>query len=299
MFIRELEIKNYRGFDDFSLKNIAVPDNTNLGSGLNVILGENGCGKTSILDAIALALGSYKVDSFSFHDLHKADSRATIIAKADTDFTAKKLYSGDFQANGLCFKGYLRERSGGSLDRMVVTQSLLLSDEIEEGKPDLRADLKGTFGEARYNQEYQIIDVDFRIGSIVSGVSNKTEFDRTLEHLNYHYVRDVDDKSDVNGTIKGELAKVNKSTVLSSSVKKFNELTNLKVELRHVDNSELFSRSFLAQKIDENNYVSIDRIGKGYQLLLALLVKKEVAKTKKHDLIVMVDEAEMHLHPSL
>lgn len=299
MFIRELEIKNYRGFDDFSLKDIAVPDNTSLGSGLNVILGENGCGKTSILDAVALALGSYKVDSFSFHDLHKADSRATITAKADADFAVKKLYRGDFQANGLCFKGYLRERSGGSLDRMVVTQSLLLSDEIEEGKLDLRADLKGTFGEARYNQEYQIIDVDFRIGSIVSGMSNKTEFDRTLEHLNYHYVRGVDDKSDVNGAINGELAKVNKSTVLSSSVKRFNELTNLKIELRHVDNSELFSRSFLAQKIDENHYVSIDRMGKGYQLLLALLVKKEVAKTKRHDLIVMIDEAEMHLHPSL
>ena len=299
MFIRELEIKNYRGFDDFSLKNIAVPDNTNSGSGLNVILGENGCGKTSILDAIALALGSYKVDSFSFHDLHKADPRATITAKADTDFTAKKLYRGDFQANGLCFKGYLRERSGGSLDRMVVTQSLLLSNEIEEGKPDLRADLKGTYGEARYNQEYQIIDVDFRVGAIVSGVSNKTEFDRTLEHLNYHYIRDVDDKSDVNDAINSELVKVNRSTALSSSVKRFNELTNLKIELRHVDSSELFSRSFLAQKIGENNYVSIDRIGKGYQLLLALLVKKEVAKTKKYDLIVMIDEAEMHLHPSL
>ena len=299
MFIRELEINNYRGFDDFGLKNIAVPDNTNSGSGLNVILGENGCGKTSILDAIALTLGSYKVDSFSFHDMHKADSRATITAKADTDFTAKKLYGGNFQANGLCFKGYLRERSGGSLDRMVVTQNLLLSDEIAEGKPDLRADLKGTYGEARYNQEYQIIDVDFRVGAIVSGVSNKTEFDRTLEHLNYHYIKDVDNKLDINGAINSELVKVNRSTVLSSSVKRFNELTNLKVELRHVDSSELFSRSFLAQKIDENNYVSIDRIGKGYQLLLALLVKKEVAKTKKHDLIVMIDEAEMHLHPSL
>ncbi len=299
MFIRELEIKNYRGFDDFSLKNIAAPDNTNLGSGLNVILGENGCGKTSILDAIALALGSYKVDSFSFHDLHRIKSKAIIDARANADFTAKKLYRGEFQANGLRFKGYLRERPGGSLDKMVVTQNLLLSDKIKEGKPDLRADLKGTYGEARYNQEYQIIDVDFRVGAIVSGVSNKTEFDRTLEHLNYHYIRDVDDKSDVNDAINSELVKVNRSTALSSSVKRFNELTNLKIELRHVDSSELFSRSFLAQKIGENNYVSIDRIGKGYQLLLALLVKKEVAKTKKHDLIVMIDEAEMHLHPSL
>lgn len=299
MFIRELEIKNYRGFDDFSLKNIAVPDNTNSGSGLNVILGENGCGKTSILDAIALVLESYKVDSFSLHDLRNVDLSTVITARANDDFKVKKLYNGSFQANGLRFKGYLRERSGGSLDRMIVVQNLLLSNEIEEGKPDLRADLKGTFGEARYDQEYQIIDVDFRVGSIVSGVSNKTDFDRTLEHLNYHYIKNVKDKTNINDIINSELTKVNKSTVLGNSVRKFNELTGLKVELRHIDNGELFSKSFLAQKIDDNNYVSIDRIGKGYQLLLALLVKKEVAKTKKHDLIVMIDEAEMHLHPSL
>ena len=299
MFIRELEIKNYRGFDDFSLKNIAVPDNTNSGSGLNVILGENGCGKTSILDAIALALGSYKVDSFSFHDLHKADSRAFITVRANTDFTVKKLYRGDFQANGLCFKGYLRERSGGSLDRMVVTQSLLLSDEIEEGKPDLRADLKGTFGEPRYQQECQIIDVDFRVGSITSGSINKTEFDRFLEHLNYHYVKDVENKVDINKFINTELQKTDQITALSAAVKSFNRQTGLNVELRHIRDGELFSNSFLAQRVDNNKYVSIDRVGKGYQLLLALLVKKEVAKSKKHDLIVLLDEAEMHLHPLL
>lgn len=299
MFIREIEIKNYRALKQFNLSDIAVPDKENAGSGLNVILGENGCGKTSILDAIALGLNSYKIDGFSIHDLPETNAKVDIALKAESPFKVKKLFSGDFQANGMRFNGYIRTRAGGSLDRTIVTQNLLLSDEIKKGKPDLRADLKGTFGEPRYQQECQIIDVDFRVGSIASGSINKTEFDRFLEHLNYHYVKDVDNKVDINKFINIELQKADQSTALSAAVKSFNQQTGLNVELRHIRDGELFSNSFLAQCVDNNKYVSIDRIGKGYQLLLALLVKKEVAKSKKHDLIVLLDEAEMHLHPSL
>ena len=299
MFIREIEINNYRALKQFNLSDIAVPDKENAGSGLNVILGENGCGKTSILDAIALGLNSYKVDGFSIHDLSETEVKADVILKAESSFKVKKLFSGDFRANGLRFNGYIRTRASGSLDRTIVTQSLLLSDEIEEGKPDLRADLKGTFSEPRYQQEYQIIDVDFRVGPIASGSINKTEFDRFLEHLNYHYVKDVDDKTDINELINIELQKTNQSTALSAAVKSFNQQTELNVELRHIRDGELFSNSFLAQRSDENRFIPINRMGRGYQLLLALLVKKELAKSKKYDLVVMLDEAEMHLHPLL
>ena len=299
MFIREIEIRNYRALKQFNLSDIAAPDGENAGSGLNVILGENGCGKTSILDAIALGLNSYKIDGFSIHDLSETNAKVDIALKAESPFKVKKLFSGDFHANGMRFNGYIRTRASGSLDRTIVTQSFLLSDEIEEGKLDLRADLKGTFGEPRYQQEYQIIDIDFRVGSIASGSINKTEFDRFLEHLNYHYVKDVDDKTDINGLINNELLKTEQSTALGTAVKSFNQQTGLNVELRHIRDGELFSNSFLAQRSSENRFIPTDKMGKGYQLFLALLVKKELAKSKKQDLIIMLDEAEMHLHPLL
>lgn len=299
MFIKEVDIKNCRALKDFKLPEIAVPDGVNAGSGLNIILGENGCGKTSILDAIALGLCSYKVEGFSIHDLSDIEERADIVLKSDSQFNVKRLFRGDFQANGMKFCGYIRERSSGSLDKVVVFQNLLLSDAIEEGKPDLRADLKGTFGEPRYQQDYQIIDADFRVGSITSGTANKTEFDRFLEHLNYNYIKKAESKEDINSAINTELRKAEANTPYSDAVRNFNKLTGLNIELRHTRDGELFSNSFLADKVEEDKFIPVDRIGKGYQLLLALLVKKELAKRKKHNLILLLDEAEMHLHPSL
>jgi DNA repair exonuclease SbcCD ATPase subunit len=56
MFIKKIEIKNFRIFPsdkNFEIDNIKIP-NGNLGSGLTVLVGENGCGKTTILEALAL-----------------------------------------------------------------------------------------------------------------------------------------------------------------------------------------------------------------------------------------------------
>ncbi len=63
MLISKITIKNFRLFspdNDFVIEDINTPDGTNNGSGLNVFVGENGSGKTAILDALALPILEYK-----------------------------------------------------------------------------------------------------------------------------------------------------------------------------------------------------------------------------------------------
>ena len=48
MFLKKIDIENFRLFDkNFIVDNFNIPDNTKEGSGLTLIVGENGCGKTS------------------------------------------------------------------------------------------------------------------------------------------------------------------------------------------------------------------------------------------------------------
>ena len=46
-------MENYKLFDkEFIIDDFNVPDGYNIGSGLNLIVGENGCGKTTLLNEL-------------------------------------------------------------------------------------------------------------------------------------------------------------------------------------------------------------------------------------------------------
>lgn len=51
MFIKSLIIKNLKCFKDKTFENLAIPNGAK-GSGLNILIGENGNGKTTLLEAI-------------------------------------------------------------------------------------------------------------------------------------------------------------------------------------------------------------------------------------------------------
>ncbi len=51
IFIKKLSINNFKCFEKQDI-DFNVPDNTNEGSGLNILVGENGNGKTTVLEAI-------------------------------------------------------------------------------------------------------------------------------------------------------------------------------------------------------------------------------------------------------
>lgn len=53
MYLRSIHIKNFRKLQDFSVEFI---------EGLNLLVGENDCGKSSIIDAIKLVTGTQSND---------------------------------------------------------------------------------------------------------------------------------------------------------------------------------------------------------------------------------------------
>ena len=85
MILRELRISNFKMFEDMEL--IFEP-------GFNLILGDNGVGKTTILEAAAVALSGFFIgmEDVSARNIYKDDVRYQIIK--DSNGTPNKSYSG-------------------------------------------------------------------------------------------------------------------------------------------------------------------------------------------------------------
>ena len=89
MFIKKITIQNFRLFpaeSTFEIDNLNIPDNQNEGSGINLFVGENGCGKTSLLEAFSLPLLAYKTESFSLGDFFDPNQKTNIHVFSEKNF---------------------------------------------------------------------------------------------------------------------------------------------------------------------------------------------------------------------
>ena len=147
MYISNVLIKNYRLFKsdkDYELKDLNIPDMTNDGTGITIIAGENGLGKTTILDAIASTMLEYKADLFDINDINKLDEKTEIKVYADKPFKVLGTFPNtEYEFNGISFMGGIRDRGNKSfLQSMVVHDQIFLKvnpdDKPKDGSPELR-----------------------------------------------------------------------------------------------------------------------------------------------------------------
>ena len=83
MFLSELQVKGFRLFKD--------PTTVKLHRGLNLLVGENGCGKSSVIDAIRILLNE---PEFFHRGLREEDFLSRIWRKHFADIT--NFYFGHF-----------------------------------------------------------------------------------------------------------------------------------------------------------------------------------------------------------
>ncbi len=120
-----------------------------------------------------------------------------------------------------------------------------------------------------------------------------------MEDFNYQYVKKVSIENlneDLDNKIKKDKVENN---FLSQAVKKFQEISGSQIKLDFLDNYEPFKNAFLAARKDNNQQISLSNLGSGYEMIFALLYSFYLAQQSGKELIVLIDEPELHLHPRL
>lgn len=310
MFISKVEIKNYKLFsteDNFEIKDFNVPDNSNIGSGLTVIVGENGCGKTTVLEAIASTLLEYKADSFNINDMNNPDKETKIIIESKDVFQVKGTFPNtEFNAKGFRFIGKTRERTNKSkLLSLTVTDQLYINTEEgkpKEGSPDLRVSVTNSFGTKRYT-ELDVLYLDKnRLYQTRAGMYNSTRFDRIMEDFNFQYYKNNKQKDSVENLNTGLNDKIKKgleNKYLEEAIKKFNDISGYSVKLNFIDNYLPFTKANFVVETEANLQIDLASLGSGYEMMFSLIYSYYMSKQNGKKLIILIDEPELHLHPKL
>lgn len=159
MYLSEIRIENFRLFGD-----AAAALNMPLHSGLNVLAGQNEAGKSAIIDAIRLALGTTSQDFFRIED---------------TDFHFSGSFANQFAIR--CKFDGLSEADGGSVAEHLT---------FESDKPVLFINYIATRSQGQGGRRR--INVEVRSGRDADGPTIETAARRFLEATYLRPLRDAD-----------------------------------------------------------------------------------------------------------
>lgn len=306
MFIKKITIQNFRLFKSekvFEIDNLNIPDN-NEGSGLNLFVGENGCGKTSLLEAFALPLLSYKADGFSLSDFFDPNEKVNIqvFSKENFEFSGT-MPRVKYKGKGFIFEAGIRSREVKSyLSSIVVNdQKHIRADgetKPEDGKPDLRVSVNNPWSGSRF-KENDILFLDKnRTYQTRSGTYNPTRFDRLMEDFDLQYLKQENNPFDCNEKLK-EVSNDIKNEFLKNAINKFQEISGENISLAHINNWTPHNKAFFCVEKENKQHILLDSLGSGYEMIFSLLYSFYLSQQSNKQLIVFVDEPELHLHPKL
>lgn len=308
MFISKLSIKNYRIFDNSKehvIDEFNVPNNNDEGSGLTIFVGENGCGKTTLLDAISSCILEYKAETFNISDMTDPKEKTEIKVFADNEFNVAGTFPNtDFKSLGFQFKGGLRSRGGKTyLSTPVVYDQLFLKadpNKPKDNSPDLRLSVNNPFSGKRFN-DTDILYLDKnRLFQTRSGTYNSTRFDRIMNDFNFQYIKNSKQLEDLNKDLN-EKIKRNKieNKFLEDAINEFENLSSYKVQLDFIDNYNPFKGANFIIRKENNQQLALSSLGSGYEMLFSLIYSYYMSIQNEKKLIILIDEPELHLHPSI
>jgi len=317
MFIKKLQIKNYKCFQNKTLESLGVP-NGDKGSGLNIFIGENGNGKTSILEAINyLTLNSYSVENkLNINDFN--DFRTPIEIIADTNefkcnSSIEYYKKWHFLSKGIKFFAKSREAKERNklLSSSFTTHAHFdISSQYIGGANPKDVDPRDKqFNNSRIIDDgVNIFYFDKNRNRQITTGNYKTTFEKILDDLNWKFRKNLnkEKEAEIVKNIDGEYFKtVNTITGSSAGIKTAEELKeffnkeeyeDLKIDLLPL--LQPYNNAFFTlRKDDELKQVLIKDLGSGVEIILTLLLLKNIAGESKGKIIYLIDEPELHLHP--
>jgi len=320
IFIKKLRVQNYKCFKDESIE-FAVP-NGQEGSGLNIFVGENGNGKTTVLEAFDyLTKSAYSAENrLKINDFQQTDKEINITGetepfrcKSTVDFYIAQGWR--FESSGVVFQAESRKaKARGKL----LSSPFEIHSHFKDAANYIKKD--GTQG-----KEIDSRDKSFSNSSIEANEINvfyfdknrsrhlstgnyRTTFESICDDLNWKFLNSLNPAtlSEVIKNISGEYFKsVNDIAQKGTGKKVAKELSkffdNKTFENIRIDLLELlhpFSTAFFAVRDDFTlNQIKIKDLGSGIEMILTLLLLKNISEQSGGSIIYLIDEPEMHLHP--
>ena len=324
IFFKKIDIENYKCFEQASI-DLNCPDGSTLGSGLNILIGENGTGKTSILEAVNfLTQSKYSSENkLTINDYYNHGKTIKILGHTDTfqckssiDFNNTQNNKLHFNATGIAFEAKPRDRKEANKllsspfiikNHFYVDNDKYFKDSEQKGDIDSR---DKSFSDSRIQEGG--IDVYYfdknRSRHLVSG-TYKTTFDRICEDLNWKFFKNLteDNLEKIKQSITGEyfsntinISQKDVGKKLAEEMVQFfsNDLfKDLKIDL--IDILQPFSNASLVIRPDEDlKQINTKSLGSGIEIIMTLLLLKALSGgAKNNSVIYLIDEPELHLHP--
>ncbi len=309
MFIKHITIQNFRLFPYdhcFEIDNLNIPDDQNQGSGLNLFVGENGCGKTSLLDAFSLPLLSYKAESFELFDFFDPLQKTNIQIFSDKNFDFKGTLpnqTNPHKGKGFAFEAGIRSRENRSyLSSIVVSDQKYIRadgyDKPKDASPDLRVSVNNPWIGSRFNENDVLFLDKNRTYQTRCGTYNSTRFDRLMEDFDYQYIKKEGNPVDCNKKLK-KISKNIENQFLKEAIVKFQEISGETISLSYINNWKPHCKAFFTVKKENQKQIPIENLGTGYEMIFSLIYSFYLSKQSGKQLIVLIDEPELHLHPKL
>lgn len=322
MKIKSVSIKNFRGIEN--LPPIGLKD-------LSILIGNNGTSKTAILEAINFCLSpSFLSGRIKHTDFHKGqDDPIEISISYDTTF--KALLPDGYQkqevvCSGIYLKIKKRDRAGNSkaFSDIVVVEHYVVpaTPKVNEKGWEIK---RGTGTKFKFDERLLSFPVETEglPRSYYFGKKREKQLQRgfntsittVFDDFNWRFIKEIRKESEANAgserkadffskkqDIEEEIIlKVDEKAIEKTFItlnKKLKELGIDDIGVSFFDGNAPFDTAFLNQKLKDLE-VPISLLGSGIEMVCSLLFLETLASLSKEDLIVIIDEPELHLHPIL
>ncbi len=300
MYVKKICIENYKIFKEKFEIDFNIPSKEKEGSGLTVLCGENGTGKTSILEAIGFALQDYRGDNFQIENMNDPSKDTIIKLESYKPFDVKRvLPKGEFKAKGFEFKANKRKIAQGEIygSLIVLKGRQFIPENKEEKGYELSCDSRTPWGQGRFDDEpiVEFLDKN-RIYRTRTGNNNKNNFDLMLERLSFDSLpkdksstkKDEKEESEHQVLIKKTLtSELEDEHPIKKTFDKFYNIFNGKLKNDKAELSLLkyhpfhpFSNSFIAS-VTNTSFVRLSDLGSGYEMIFSILLAIEIAKKRQ------------------
>jgi predicted ATP-dependent endonuclease of OLD family len=321
MNIKKVSIKHFRGIEDlpsFELKN------------LSMLIGNNGTSKTSILEAINFALSpSFLSGRIKHTDFYKGqDNPIEITLEFLTPFKAM-LPDGFLKQEVECNKVYLkikkRDRAGNGkafsdivvVEHYVVPVAPRTNDKGWEIFRKNNSKFKFDHRLLTFPIETEGLPRCFYYGKnrekqIQKGYNSSIS--SVYDDFNWRFIKEVRKESDTptesetpdffarKQFIENEIIQKIDEKVIEKTFntlnKKLDDLGIENIGMSFFDGHAPFDTAYLNQKL-EGLEIPVTQLGSGIEMIISLLFLETLASLSKEKFIVVIDEPELHLHPTL